>query len=164
MYKKITVLGLLLWALAGCEIRGYSVEPLYKGKKISNELKKVYVATMAGKYGVHLHNKLEYLLSARSIPKYRLNATFNFVERELVIANDDSSSRKEVYVNVQYTLAYIDGSGQADKKFNTIGVANYNALSAPYVTEVSRESAYKVALSAAAAAGVLRLAVLLGNK
>ena len=164
MHKKIAVLGLFLFALAGCQIQGYNIEPLYQNKTIPNALKKVYVPTMYGKYGVHLHNKLEYLLSPTGSPRYRLSVVFKHAERELAIANDDSSARNEIRVVLQFTLTYIDGSGKTDKKFSTIGLANYNALSSPYITEVSRESAYKDALSSAASTGVLRLAVLLGNK
>ena len=127
-------------------------------------LSKVYVATMSGKYGVHLHNKLEYLLSAKGRPRYRLNAVFKHTELELAVANDDSSARQEVRVVVQYTLTYIDGSDKADKKFSTIGVANYSTVSSPYIREVSRDKAYKDALSSSASAAILRLAVLLGNK
>ena len=161
MRKKIAILGVLFFGLTGCQVEGYTVVPLYAERAIPKKLSQIYVASMTGKYGVHLYNKLHYLLVPKGQVKYRLSATFVETEKELAISKDDSSARKEIRVAVYYTLTYLDGSGKESVKFSTIGVANYTASSTPYMTEISRDSAYKDALSSSADTAVLRLSVLL---
>ncbi len=162
--NKWGVLLVCLLGLVGCQPEGYTITPLYKNNVVNKKLQAVYVATIPGKYGVYLHNKLVYLVNPIGTPVYRLNVSFVTTERKLSITHDDSSARQEIRLDAKFTIQFIDGSNRKDETFSVVSFGKYTSVSTPYKTEVAKDKALKNALSLAARMGVLQLAIMLNNK
>lgn len=146
----------MIFAISGCgKVGVWDVKPLHQ--KTYDKLNSIYVATIVGENGVYIRNALTERINTTANPKYRLEVSYKFEKKNLVIGTDSSITRKQINAEITYKIVDITGSGKVVKSFNTYGFANYSTAQTAYLSEVSERNAIRRALLIANQEAILRL-------
>lgn len=135
LFKKLACLSILL-ALCQCS----SFQPLYSSYEgvAIERLSQIKISTIEGRLGQEMHNALLQKLTPSGVPEkpqYVLDLETSFVDRDLGVAKDATTTRNEITLTVRYTLRNAH-SGETVLKGTEQESADYNMLTHSYYSNV----------------------------
>jgi LPS-assembly lipoprotein len=159
-----SLLALAVVALAGCGFR--PMHATYADGAVSDQLARIYVATISDRVGQRVRNELLDRLTPKGVPlnsAYRLEVNLTAARPPTALSSADLATRRNFSLNAQFTLTGADGK-KALTKGRYRALASYDVVDSEYATLAAVEYAEGLAAVQVADAIFTRLSLYFTSK
>ena len=161
---RLAFFALAVAALAGCGFR--PMHATYADGAVSDQLARIYVATISDRIGQRVRNELLDRLTPKGVPlnnAYRLEINLTAAQPPSALSSADLATRRNFSLNANYSLIGADGKKPLIKgRYRAL--ASYDIVDSEYATLAAIEYAEGLAAIQVADAIFTRLSLYFTSK